>query len=395
MLYQHNSRQLFFALLLIANFLGPFGGNMILPMFEALKHDFAVDVFLLGLSITFFMVPFAVTQLFSGLLSELFYGKRKVIVSGFIITCFGFLLAVFSFNIWVFLVSRVIQGVGFALATPLIMAMVGDVFERSFRGRVIGSMAVAITLGVTLGPLVGGFLASINWRIGFAILSILSVFTTLFALAVVPQTRRVSKDEELGLKILWRVFTRKVILAISLVGLILFSARISIYTYLSDLLTLAPYNLSSDLIGGLLALAGIGGLFAGPISGYLTDKIGRRRTAIAGLIMVLVVLCLYLIPQWYTLLAFILFLMGFSTTTASTAVSTMAVEVDPKHRDIAVSIYNSMRSTGYALGPIVAYPLYATTLLEGVVVLAVIIVFVGLVLTLKFLSEEYYAKKRI
>ena len=103
--YQHNGRRLFFALLLIASFLGPFGGNMILPMFRVLKHDFAVNVFLLGLSITLFMVPFAVTQLFSGLLSELFYGKRKVIVSGFIIACLGFLLAVFSFNIWVFLAS--------------------------------------------------------------------------------------------------------------------------------------------------------------------------------------------------------------------------------------------------------------------------------------------------
>lgn len=182
------NRQLFSALLLIANFLGPFGGNMILPMFEVLKHDFAVNVFLLGLSVTVFMVPFAITQLFSGLPSELFYGRRKVVVGGFIITCFGSLIAILFFlSIWVFLASRVIQGVGFVLVTPLIMATVGDIFERSFRGRVIGGMAVAITLGATLGPLIGVFLAGVNWRIGFAILLVLGIFIALLALAVIPK----------------------------------------------------------------------------------------------------------------------------------------------------------------------------------------------------------------
>ncbi len=378
---------LIITIILLANFLGPFSGNMILPMFNVLKLEFNVEVFMLGLSVAVFMVPFSITQLFSGVLSDLFYGRKNIIVGGSILSCLGFLLAAFSPTIWIFLVARVIQGVGAAFIAPIAMAMVGDFFSKEIRGKIMGGVAVSTTLGATLGPLIGGFFANFDWRLGFIALALATALTTLFAFIVIPSNQKQPvigrSGEGEALKILWEVLTRKEVLGVGLLGFILFFIRISVYTYLSDILTLKPYNLPSHIIGGLLALAGFGGLVAGLISGYLTDKIGRRKTAILGFLMVLIVLCFYLTVGWYMILPFLLFAMGFSITTAFTPINTMAVEVYPKYRAATTSIYGSMRFLGYALGPILAYPLYVVGLIGGIAILSIGTTIFGLLLLLK------------
>ena len=375
------------AIIFLVHFLGPFSGNMILPMFNVLKSDFNVEVFLLGLSVTVYMVPFSITQLFSGLLSDLFYGRKNTIIGGSILSCLGFLLAAFSPTIWIFLVARVIQGVGAAFIAPVAMAMVGDFFSREVRGKIMGGVAVSTTLGGALGPLIGGFFANFDWRLGFIVLALATASVTFLVFIAIPSnqkqhaTGRDGGDE--ALKVLWEVLTRKEVLGVGFLGFILFFIRISVYTYLSDILTLKPYSLPSHIIGCLLALAGFGGLVAGLISGYLTDKIGRKKIATIGFLMVLTVLCFYLTAEWYAILPFLLFSMGFSITTAFTPINTMAVEVYPKYRAAATSIYGSMRFLGYALGPMLAYPFYVIGLIGGVAILSIGTTIFGLLLLLK------------
>lgn len=65
------------AILFMIQFMGPFSGNMIMPMFKALKAEFQVEIFMLSLSITLYMVPFSIFQLFAGFISDLLLGKKK------------------------------------------------------------------------------------------------------------------------------------------------------------------------------------------------------------------------------------------------------------------------------------------------------------------------------
>jgi len=61
----------------------------------------------------------------------------------------------------------------------------------------------------------------------------------------------------------------------------------------------------------------------------------------------------------------------------------MAVEVYPKYRAATTSIYGSMRFLGYALGPILAYPLYVVGLIGGIAILSIGTTIFGLLLLLK------------
>lgn len=346
------------AAILATSFLGPFGGNMLLPMFRALKESYNVGILLVGLGITLYMIPFSLFQLFSGALSDALYGRRKVMTSGLILYALGALGVVFSPYIELFLVFRALQGLGNALALPTAMALVGDMFPGEVRGRIMGLVSISVTLGGALDPLFGGIVSSVNWRLGFAATGAMALaFGALLYLVLEKEVRR--KSGFSGALILLRSSLLDLrILIISFLGFVIFFVRIGLFTYLSDLLSLPPYEYGDEVIGGYLSLSGFGGLLAGILAGYLTDRAGRWRTALIGYAALTAMLAAFMGDSWIGYLPTLLFLLGVSFTTASTALNTMIVEVAPERRATASSIYGSLRFLGYALAPTLLYPSY-------------------------------------
>jgi len=377
------------AILLTIQFMGPFSGNMIMPMFKALKSDFQVEIFLLSLSITLYMIPFSIFQLFAGFISDLLLGRKKTITIGTATYCIGSFLIASSRNIWTFIASRLIQGVGNALVTPMVMATVGDLYPREVRGRIMGLMAVSVTLGGSLGPLAGGYFASTNWRLGYLLLATLSGACAPLIHILMPKAR--SKGGGNAMEMLWRIkaiaLNAKVMMLCSL-GFILFFSRISFLTYLSDYLTLPPHSLKSEIIGAYLSLSGIGGIISGFITGFLADKVGRRRTSIIGFALYIMVLSAFLMPTWHEHMPILMLMLGFASTMSLTPINTLIVEVDPQHRGIAASMYGFIRFLGYASAPLAAYPLYKYALFQGVVALSVASLLAGIAIIVGLVRED-------
>lgn len=354
------------AAIMATSFLGPFGGNMLLSMFRALRESYNVDILLLGLGITLYMIPYSLFQLFSGALSDAIYGRRKVMTLGFILYALGALGVMISPSIGFFLAFRVLQGLGNALTTPVAIALVGDIFPGEVRGRVMGLVAISITLGSTLGPLFGGAISTVNWRLGFVVTGIIALALGAFLYFLLEDGETKREGNLSGALILLRSsLLDPRILIISLMGLIAFFVQVGLFTYLSDLLSLPPYEYRSDVIGGYLSLSGFGGLSAGMLAGYLTDRAGRWITTLIGYAALTATLAAFTSDGWIYYLPMLLFLFGVSITTVSTALNTMIVEVAPERRATASSIYGSLRFLGYALAPALLYPIYQHTL-QGV-----------------------------
>lgn len=115
---------------------------MIISMFPVLEELFNVDVAVISLTITLFMIPFSLFHVVTGAMSDA-YGRAKVMLLGSSIYCIGSFLA-----------SRVIRGVGGSMLLPVAMALIGDIVEPRRLGRAMGGFSMAVTAGVALGPLV-------------------------------------------------------------------------------------------------------------------------------------------------------------------------------------------------------------------------------------------------
>lgn len=124
-------------LLYLSVFLGPFGGNTVLALIPSLERFFNTDISFIAAAITLYMIPFAFFQLFSGAISDI-YGRRHVIIFGLFTFSLASLFCAFSNKIGLFLGARALQGLGSAFISPIIMAIIGDIFPYEKRGRIMG-----------------------------------------------------------------------------------------------------------------------------------------------------------------------------------------------------------------------------------------------------------------
>ena len=85
------------------------------------------------------------------------YGRRKMIIYGLL----GLTVSMFVFygldSIWWLYVSRVIGGIGAALLVPAIFAYIADITTLDQRAKGNSLISAAMSLGIVIGPGVGGF----------------------------------------------------------------------------------------------------------------------------------------------------------------------------------------------------------------------------------------------
>jgi len=96
--------------------------------------------------------------------------------------------------------SRAVQGAGAALMMPTALAIVSAVYPDEEKGTALGILAGASAFFAALGPVLGGALTAIDWRLVFLInvpLAALTIFLTLRATPDLKADEGASRDLDL------------------------------------------------------------------------------------------------------------------------------------------------------------------------------------------------------
>jgi EmrB/QacA subfamily drug resistance transporter len=102
-----------------------------------------------------------------GKLSDLF-GRRPIFLFGIGIFMVGSLLAGLSQEMWQLIGARGIQGLGAGALFPIALAVIGDLFAPSERGKYQGLFGAVFGLSVLIGPAIGGLLTdTVGWPFVF------------------------------------------------------------------------------------------------------------------------------------------------------------------------------------------------------------------------------------
>ena len=99
----------------------------------------------------------------SGRLAQM-RGAKRLYLFGFLVFTVGSLLCGLASNVGLLIAFRVVQGVGGSMTQALGPALVVDAFPPSERGRAIGFILSAVSIGLVSGPVLGGLiLGSLGW----------------------------------------------------------------------------------------------------------------------------------------------------------------------------------------------------------------------------------------
>lgn len=95
--------------------------------------------------------------------------------------------------------ARAVQGAAAAVMLPASMALIREAFpDAAERARALGVWAVGGAVAAAVGPVVGGALTTVDWRLVFAVNLPVCVVMLVMLVSVAPSPRRPSRFDPLG-----------------------------------------------------------------------------------------------------------------------------------------------------------------------------------------------------
>lgn len=181
-------------ILAVALFMEQMDSTVIATSLPAIAADIGTSPIALKLAITSYLVALAIFIPISGWMSDRF-GARNIFRLAIFVFMIGSICCAFSNSIAAFVVSRLIQGAGGSMMTPVGRLLLVRGTPRNQLVNAMAWLTIPALIGPIMGPPIGGFLTTyLSWHwifwINVPIGAIGIILVTKFLPAVEPRTPR-------------------------------------------------------------------------------------------------------------------------------------------------------------------------------------------------------------
>lgn len=183
------SMQKFLFLLLLLVLLGPLGIDLYLPVIPLIAHGLQTDESLIQSTIPLFIGVMGLGQLITGPLVD-YFGRRPLALAGVTLYGAGALLAAAATLPWLFVLSRVLQGLAVCCTTVALFSCVRDRLDGDDAARAFSFLNGTLNIVPALAPMAGGLLAAgFGWRAPFWALAAFSLLVGILTEVGLAETR--------------------------------------------------------------------------------------------------------------------------------------------------------------------------------------------------------------
>lgn len=152
--------------------LGPVSTDLYLPSLPTIGRALGTDQPSVQLTLSGFLVAFALCQLIHGPLSDRF-GRRPVLLGGLGLYLAASIGCMFAPSIEWLIAGRFLQAVGACVGPVVGRAVVRDVYGRERAAKVLAYMGAAMALAPAIGPVLGGLLQQwFGWQANFVLMAL-------------------------------------------------------------------------------------------------------------------------------------------------------------------------------------------------------------------------------
>lgn len=294
------------------------------------------------------------------------YGRRKMIIYGLL----GLTISMFVFYasdaIWILYLSRVIGGVGAAMLIPAIFAYIADITTFDQRAKGTSLVSAAMSLGIVVGPGIGGFLADYGLKLPFLVSALVSLGAVLFSVIWLkeqdatdanPVLAATLTDEEsmftkIGRSTKMPYFIPLVITLVMSFGLLAYESVVGLY--LDN-----QFNSTAKDIAFMITATGVVSVI---VQLFIVDRIVRRYGEVAILISFLGVAAfgflMSLFAGSYVMFFAVSLVIFMATSILRPVLNTLISKMADGEVGFAMGMNNAYMSIGNVIGPLLAGVLY-------------------------------------
>ncbi|KIL49156.1 MFS transporter [Jeotgalibacillus campisalis] len=369
--------------------IGSFG--IIIPILPAYLNSIGEAGTAAGLMIAIFAGAQLIMSPITGKWADQ-YGRRIMIISGLSGLTLSMFVFYWSDSIWVLYASRVIGGVGAALLIPAIFAYVADITTLEQRAKGNSYISAAMSLGIVIGPGIGGFLAEFGLKVPLlisALVSLVAVIFSVFMLKESQETAPVTEVEtkpdpllkKLGVSVHKPYFIPLVITLIMSFGLMAYESIIGLYVD-------NQFGATPSEIALMITATGI---ISVVVQLFVVERIVRKMGEGSVLTLFLGVAAagffLSLFASSYVLFFGVTLLIFLATSILRPVLTTLVSKLAGNEQGFAMGMNNAYMSIGNVLGPTLAGILYDVNIVYPFI-LGLVVLFVTIFVSVGWQRKE-------
>lgn len=304
--------------------------------------EFGLPDFEVSKIIPYYLMPYGIGALIYAPLTR-YMTYRAVIVSTmtlFAATCF---VCGSAQSLEYILGARVLMGITAASAIPLGLMIIGELFEKNIRGRLVGGFFSCAFIASLAGIALSGV---VNWRWLFFVPSVLSILLAIGFMVFGSQyLNRVHVGHVNYLRALRNVKIRNIFIFIFAISFLYHGVHKWYGIYLSRVYQFTQFKISIYFI-----VAALGGMFGQLIGGVLSDKKGRLVSCRAGILGLSLGIMFLLGTYPSLLLGLVILLISMGWTIGHNGLSTALTDFPDEDRPMIASLNSSVRFISGGLG---------------------------------------------
>lgn len=290
------------------------------------------------------------------------YGRRIMIIVGLGGLALSMFVFYFSDSVGVLYVSRVIGGVGAALLVPAIFAYVADITTMDQRAKGNSLISAAMSLGIVVGPGIGGFLADFGLKMPLLISALVGVLAVIFSTFVLKESKPEDMDilnsksepmvKEIAQSFKKPYFIPLVITLVMSFGLLAYESVLGLFV--DDQFSASPQD-----IAWMVTATGIVSVI---IQLFAVDWVVRRfgEETVLKIFLGVASLGFFLsiVAKNYVTFFVITLIIFLSTSILRPVLTTLISKLAGQEQGFAMGMNNAYMSIGNVLGPLLAGLLY-------------------------------------
>jgi MFS family permease len=268
-------------LLSIAVGVAMMGLGIIWPLVPVYAVELGAGGVMVGIIIASFNVSRALFSPFTGGISDR-WGRKIFIVIGLFVYAGISILYVLPERAETLIVIRFFHGLASLLVVPIAMALAADIAPTGKLGVYMGTLNMAVMVGLGFGPAVGGVLRDyLGINAAFYTMGALAFLTCLLVMIFVPPDARYyankKKTKPYSIK---KILSNRIVLGIFTMRFFAASGQGAVYTFLPILAV--QLNLSSSQVGIILTMNIFLIAFLQRPCGRLADRVNPKYLVIIG-----------------------------------------------------------------------------------------------------------------